>query len=214
MSPSLLPLFKESESFLPAPLSDLELERIDLFYATLRQWNETMNLVSKKSLENAFATHFVDSLWIANEILEHCRDLPLKDVGSGGGFPGILLAIRQPERPISLFEKATKKQGFLTAVISQLGLTQVKVDGFFDRQDVPIFASSRATIPVDEFFLFFKRNLPVGSRCNLCLGGERPLPQMPPDFQLVNRRKYSLPNGAGDRSIVIYERIHVPRGTK
>ena len=78
------------------------------------------NLVSKASLTEVWHRHFLDSAQLAPLIPETAGTLA--DLGSGAGFPGLVLAIMQPRLSVSLFEATRKKAEFLQAVASRLGL--------------------------------------------------------------------------------------------
>ena len=95
----------------------------------LKQWNRTFNLLGNSDSAHLIDEHLLDSLAIV-PVLE--RYLPrmeeaLVDVGTGAGFPGILLAITQPQRPIYLVEPVGKKVAFLRQSVLTLGLKNATV---------------------------------------------------------------------------------------
>ena len=95
----------------------------------LKQWNRTFNLLGNSDSAHLIDEHLLDSLAIV-PVLE--RYLPraeeaLVDVGTGAGFPGILLAIVQPQRPIYLVEPVGKKVAFLRQSVLTLGLKNATV---------------------------------------------------------------------------------------
>ena len=95
----------------------------------LKQWNRTYNLLGNSDSAHLIDEHLLDSLAIV-PVLE--RYLPrmeeaLVDVGTGAGFPGILLAIAQPQRPIYLAEPVGKKVAFLRQSVLTLGLKNATV---------------------------------------------------------------------------------------
>lgn len=95
----------------------------------LKQWNRTFNLLGNSDSVHLIDEHLLDSLAIV-PVLE--RYLPraeeaLVDVGTGAGFPGILLAIVQPQRPIYLVEPVGKKVAFLRQSVLTLGLKNATV---------------------------------------------------------------------------------------
>ena len=120
--------FKEWAGLLPTVRED-EIDLYERHLALLTTWNEQMNLVSRNSLEKAFATHFADSVHIADFGHRFAQGRPVYDLGSGAGFPGLTYAIRYPDESITLFEKSLKKQSFLLAVVAQLELKNVRVEG-------------------------------------------------------------------------------------
>ena len=95
-------------------------QKLKTYEASLSEWQNKFNLVSKKSLENAWQRHFLDSLQLIKYIPDDSRTL--YDFGSGAGFPGMVIAIaeneKNPNLKISLIESVTKKTLYLNAVKS------------------------------------------------------------------------------------------------
>ena len=157
-------------------------------------------------------THFADSLFLCDFASSH-ETGRIYDFGSGAGFPGLVHAIRFPDRAITLFEKSQKKQSFLLAVISTLGLGNVTLEGALppERFDGLFFA--RAVMPIDKLLRFFRGQLKPGALLVTCLGGatnpdDQPLPSF---FLKVAETRYTLPQGCGDRRAELLR--FVPRGT-
>ena len=95
----------------------------------LKQWNRTFNLLGNSESAHLIDEHLLDSLAIV-PVLERYLPRPeeaLVDVGTGAGFPGILLAIVQPQRPIYLVEPVGKKVAFLRQSVLTLGLKNATV---------------------------------------------------------------------------------------
>ena len=95
----------------------------------LKQWNRTFNLLGNSDSAHLIDEHLLDSLAIV-PVLERYLPRPeeaLVDVGTGAGFPGILLAIVQPQRPIYLVEPVGKKVAFLRQSVLTLGLKNATV---------------------------------------------------------------------------------------
>ena len=90
----------------------------------LVKWNQKINLTSEKSSQDILLRHIFDSLQYATFISSQDEIL---DIGSGAGFPGIPLKIIYPELVATLIESQRKRCSFLETVISQLGLTAIKV---------------------------------------------------------------------------------------
>ena len=94
------------------------------FRDLLLKWNKTYNLTALRDPEQAISHHLLDSL----AILPHVGPGPLLDVGSGGGLPGIPLAIARPDLSVRLVDTVQKKTTFLQQAAIQLGLKNVAVD--------------------------------------------------------------------------------------
>lgn len=109
---------------LTAEQQDKLLAYLDLF----ARWNAAYNLSAVRDPSEMLERHIIDSLSVVNLCGESPQDCsPLIDVGSGGGLPGIPLAIIHPERPISLLDSNGKKSRFQFQVASQLKLANINV---------------------------------------------------------------------------------------
>lgn len=107
-------------------LNDHQLQQFKTFYAQLIEHNELFNLTTITSLKGCIAYHFNDSLELKS-IVDVVARRGIVDVGSGGGFPGIPLAIAYPETPIYLLEVTKKKIEFLDHMIELLSLSNCEV---------------------------------------------------------------------------------------
>lgn len=117
---------QEGAANLGITLSDAHLHKFDVYYRELMQWNEKFNLTAIINREAVHVKHFLDSLTLTEE-LRHGSDKSVIDIGSGGGLPGIPLAIILPECSITLLEATGKKAVFLRHIIETLGLENVHV---------------------------------------------------------------------------------------
>ena len=102
-------------------LSAEQQDQLLAFRDLLLKWNKTYNLTALRDPEQAVSHHLLDSL----AILPHIGSGPLLDVGSGGGLPGIPLAIARPELSISMVDTVQKKATFLQQAAIQIGLKNV-----------------------------------------------------------------------------------------
>ncbi len=106
------------------PLEAATTARLDAFTDLLLRWNARINLVADRNAEAVRTRHIADSLQLLP--LLPPGDGPVGDLGSGGGFPGLVLAIASC-RPFHLVESDRRKAAFLTEAAAQLGLTHVRV---------------------------------------------------------------------------------------
>ncbi|MDO9592715.1 MAG: 16S rRNA (guanine(527)-N(7))-methyltransferase RsmG, partial [Erysipelotrichaceae bacterium] len=105
-------------------ISEHQFELLSRYARLLQEWNEKINLTAITDLNDIFIKHFYDSLLIA----PHCKTAKtLCDVGSGAGFPGIVLKIVLPELNMTLVEPTLKRVNFLRLVIAELGLKHIEV---------------------------------------------------------------------------------------
>lgn len=98
--------------------------RMDSYYQELLEWNSRFNLTRITGEEEAAVFHFLDSA-VAWPYLP--SQGPILDIGSGAGFPGLVLALLSSERPVTLLEVSAKKAGFLRHMCQHLKLDQVTV---------------------------------------------------------------------------------------
>ena len=105
-------------------INEHQYEQLLRYAQLLQEWNEKINLTAITNLDDIFIKHFYDSLLIA----QYCSGLKtLCDVGSGAGFPGLVLKIVLPDLKIDLVEPTLKRVNFLNLVISELNLTSIQV---------------------------------------------------------------------------------------
>lgn len=107
-------------------LNDLQLAQLRSYLALLCEWNQRFNLTAIDRPEEVLTKHFLDSLTCASALdLRRCESL--LDVGSGAGFPGLVLAIAFPELHVTVLDSIAKRAGFLRRTAEALGLEQVRV---------------------------------------------------------------------------------------
>jgi len=118
---------------------------LEEFAALLRKWNAVQNLVSRETLSELWPRHIEDSLRLAPLLRD--SDLRILDIGSGGGFPAIPLAIatRGQGRHFILLEPVQKKAAFLRTVIRELQLPAeihaVRAEAFDSRETIDVVTS-------------------------------------------------------------------------
>lgn len=104
-------------------LAPAQIGALAALLAELADWNTRINLTAITDPAEAVDKHLLDSL----AILPHLKGLAIADVGSGAGFPGLPLAIADPDRRFCLIESTGKKAGFLRHVVARLELPNVEV---------------------------------------------------------------------------------------
>jgi len=146
-------------------LSDKQLEQLQRYAAMLIEWNEKFNLTAITQEKDVLMHHIKDSLE-----LSHCIDLStikgIADIGSGGGLPGIPLAILNPDCLSVLIEVTSKKVSFLEHVAKELGLVNVQVYSqdwltFLRKTDYKIdLMCARASLQVDDLLRALRPSSP------------------------------------------------------
>ena len=160
-------------------LTDNQKAQFEALYDLYVDWNSKINVISRKDIENLYEHHVLHSLAIA-EIIHFQPGTTVLDVGTGGGFPGIPLAILFPETKFVLIDSIGKKIKVGTEVSTAIGLKNITLKhlrvqdekGKFD------FVVSRAVMPLGDLVQLVKKNISKEQRNALpngliCLkGGE------------------------------------------
>jgi len=138
-------------------LSDLQIEQFQKLDFLYHDWNEKINVISRKDIDSLYTKHILHSLGIA-KVMKFEPGTTVLDVGTGGGFPGIPLAILFPETRFYLIDVIAKKIKVVQGVADALELKNVKaeqkraelVKGDFD------FIVSRAVTNMPDFVSWIK----------------------------------------------------------
>lgn len=125
-------------------LSDQMIDQLMTYLNLVEKWNRVYNLTAIRERDEMIKLHFLDSLSILNHV--HVKNI--LDVGSGAGFPGIVLAITKPELKVTVMDSVNKKTTFMQQVKSELALTNLDVvnNRVEDYQPITLFeaVTSRA----------------------------------------------------------------------
>ena len=110
-------------------VDDNKMNQLDNFYKLLIEWNEKINLTSIVLENDVYLKHFYDSLTLVKSI-DLTKDISICDVGSGAGFPGIVLKIFFPNLKIKLIDSLQKRVNYLNIVINELNLKNISAEHF------------------------------------------------------------------------------------
>lgn len=108
-------------------LTDVQIAQFSKLQELYSEWNEKINVVSRKDIDELYVRHVLHSLGIA-KVMKFTPGSRVLDVGTGGGFPGIPLAILFPEVEFHLVDSIQKKILVVSEVAQALGLTHVKAE--------------------------------------------------------------------------------------
>lgn len=106
-------------------ITDIQLSQLILFKTLLLEWNQKINLISRKNEDNVWRDHIAISLSMLFKI-KFLSDQKILDLGTGGGFPGIPLAIMLPECSFLLLDSTQKKITAVQSIVDSLSLPNVK----------------------------------------------------------------------------------------
>lgn len=119
-------VFIEEVKKLGIDLTDEALKRLELYYELLINWNNKINLTTITEEKEVYLKHFYDSLTIA-KVIDLSKEESLCDIGTGAGFPGIVLKICFPNLKVTLVDSLTKRTKFLQEVIKELELKDIEI---------------------------------------------------------------------------------------
>ena len=141
-------------------LTEEQRRRFDALQALYEDWNAKINVISRKDIGNLYLHHVLHSLAIA-KVVEFADDSSVMDVGTGGGFPGIPLAILYPKCHFLLVDSIGKKIMVCQAVIEALGLDNVEAvqERVEEEKSTFDFVVSRATMPMSDLVRLTRKNV-------------------------------------------------------
>lgn len=180
------------------------------YLALLIKWNKAYNLTAVRNPDEMVSRHLLDSLSVVSFVAERGNDW--LDVGSGGGMPGVPLAILFPERRFTLLDSNGKKTRFLTQVklelgLDNLGVVNARVEAF--RPEQPFAGIVSRAFSALEDFANWTRHLGDRDTHWLAMKGLRPddeLARMPEDFKVEAEHTLAVPGCQGQRHLLILRR--------
>lgn len=141
-------------------LTDKQIEQFKALQALYEDWNQKINVISRKDISNLYSHHVLHSLAIAKAI--NFKDgTTIMDFGTGGGFPGIPLAIMFPNCKFKLIDGKGKKIMVANEVIKAIGLTNVVAEHIRGEEEKGKynFIVSRAVMPLPDLIKIVKKNV-------------------------------------------------------
>lgn len=203
------------------------IERLCRYQAELAKWNRRINLVAAAPPHQWLETHFLDSLtlWpLIAQIQADCateQQLSLLDIGSGAGFPGLVLKCWDPAAlAVTLVEPRLKRVSFLRHLIRTLNLEGVRVlaQRLEPGQTLPetfTVITSRAFTALAPFLALCAPLSPPGGRV-VCMKGPRAEDELArwrreqphPPFRLEESRTFALPFSGAERNLLIFCKLN------
>jgi len=141
-------------------LTPTQLSQFEQLYDLYVDWNSKINVISRKDIDNLYIHHVLHSLAIA-QIINFKAGSTVLDVGTGGGFPGIPLAILFPEVHFTLIDSIGKKIKVGTEVSTAIGLNIIvlKHERVQEEKAKFDFVVSRAVMPLDDLVKLVRKNV-------------------------------------------------------
>lgn len=207
---TLAPALRDGVDSLGLPVSDTQIEQMLAYLALLAKWNSVYNLTSVRDPQDMLKQHLLDSLSAVHAFTQAKNIL---DVGSGGGLPGMILAIIFPNTAVSMIDTVSKKTAFLTQVKAELKLKNVtvhngrvellKVENKFD------VITSRAFSELNNFINWSQHLLAEDGRF-LAMKGvmpEQEIERLPEGWEVENIEALKVPGLDVERHLITVKRV-------
>lgn len=201
-------------------LNDTKLSQFEKYFNLLVEWNEKINLTAITEVNGVAIKHFADSLTFFNYV-DVPKGASIIDVGTGAGFPGVVLKIARPDIKLTLLDSLNKRLNFLDVVLQSLGLEANLVhsraeDGaknpkYREKFD---FAASRAVARLNVLSEYCLPYVKVGGKFVALKGpdveeeiatAKSAIAQLGGKISCIN--KFELPNNEGTRVIAAIDKI-------
>ena len=191
-------------------LTEDQINKLDKFYNLLIEWNEKINLTRITEEKEVYLKHFYDSLTIS-KVIDLSTKETLCDVGTGAGFPGIVLKIVYPNLKITLVDSLLKRVNYLNTIIKELELSDIKAihsrgEEFKEKFDV---VTARAVANIEKL-LNFTMHLVKKDGVFIAMKGnieeelrDEVIVKINKKYQLININKFLLPVENSNRSLVV-----------
>jgi 16S rRNA (guanine527-N7)-methyltransferase len=208
MSVSLEAGLRSGAKALNLSLSDEQVQFLLDYVALIQKWNKVYNLTALRDPADMLTHHLLDSLTAVAPLSRHTRGQPTKvlDVGSGGGLPGVVLAICMPELDVSCVDTVAKKAAFVQQVAASLKLPNLRgiharVESLLDPYPV---ICSRAFASLPDFVTWSRRALAEGGVW-MAMKGKQPqdeIKALPADVKVFHVEPLTLPGLDVERCMV------------
>ena len=201
-------------------LTENQYEQFQKYFELLAEWNEKMNLTAITDESGVALKHFADSLSLLN-FVDIPQNSSLADVGTGAGFPGVVLKIARPDIKLTLIDSLNKRLVFLGEVCAQLGIEAELIhsraeDGARDEKfrESFDFAASRAVARMNVLSEYCLPYVKVGGAFCAMKGA-----QANEEFKeslnaintlggkLENKYFFELPENGGERAIAVVRKV-------
>ncbi|MEO3712531.1 16S rRNA (guanine(527)-N(7))-methyltransferase RsmG [Roseateles flavus] len=214
----LLAPLREAAQTLGLDLSETQLQQLLDYLGLIQKWNKVYNLTAVRDPQAMLVQHLVDSLSLIPALRRHLAAVPaavpaaqpgqrLMDVGSGGGLPGVVVAICEPGLDVSCVDAVAKKASFIQQVAAELRLPNLH--GLHARVEdlkVPPFdvITSRAFASLLDFTTLTRQHLKPGAIW-LAMKGQHPddeLAALPPDLSVFHVEQLQVPGLDAQRCLI------------
>jgi 16S rRNA (guanine527-N7)-methyltransferase len=183
-------------------------EQLAAFLGLLQRWNATYNLTAVREPQAMLTQHLADCLAILGPLQARCPRGRVLDVGSGGGLPGVVLAVMAPALDVTCVDAVGKKAAFVRQAAGALKLPNLlAAHARVEMLKAPPFdlITSRAFASLADFTRLTRHLMLPGSGLWLAMKGRRPddeLAALPPDVEVFHVEPLSVPGLEAERCLV------------
>ena len=203
-------LFIESLNELNIEVTNEKLDKLEKFYQLLIEWNNKINLTRIVEKEDVYLKHFYDSLTIT-KVVDLSKIETLCDVGTGAGFPGIVLKIVYPKLKITLVDSLLKRVNYLNTIINELELENIKAihtrgEDLNEKYDI---VTARAVANIEKLLIYTMHLVKINGSLIAMKGNideeltNEVLNKINKKYKVTKIEKFLLPKENSQRSLVI-----------
>ena len=189
-----------------------QMQQLEKFYRLLIEWNQKINLTRITEKEEVYLKHFYDSLTIVKEI-DLSKVDTLCDVGTGAGFPGIVLKIFYPNLKITLIDSLLKRVNYLNKIIKELELKDIKAihtrgEEYHETFDV---VTARAVANIEKLLKYTMHLVNKNGKLIAMKGNideeltEEVKKKISKKYKIIKINKFLLPKENSNRSLIVIE---------
>ena len=201
-------------------ISEKQIEQLENYAKLLISENKKYNLTAITEEESIFLKHFYDSITLSKII--QLNDQSLCDLGTGAGFPGLVLKIIFPNLDVTLMDATSKKCEFLKLVIKELGLEKIKVindrveEYAINNRELFDIVTARAVAPINHlleygiplvkkegYFIAMKANIKEEELININNYYKKL------NIKLIDSIKFNLPKELSNRTLIKYQKLEI-----
>lgn len=201
-------------------INDKQIEQLEKYAKLLISENKKYNLTAITEEESIFLKHFYDSITLSKII--QLNNQSLCDLGTGAGFPGLVLKIIFPNLDVTLMDATSKKCEFLKLVIKELGLEKIKVinarveEYAINNRELFDIVTARAVAPIkhlleygiplvkkEGYFIAMKANIKEEELINITNYYKKL------NIKLIDTIKFNLPKELSNRTLIKYQKFEI-----
>ena len=187
-----------------------QIASLDAYLNLLQRWNSVYNLTAVRDPDQMLVQHIADSLAIVPALVRHAAGRPMRvlDVGSGGGLPGVVLAIARPEFQVICIDTVGKKANFIRQVAAELRLPNLRAEHgrVEERAPSPLvdLIVSRAFASLADFTRLSRTSLGTGGGW-CAMKGKHPdaeIAELPADIEVFHVEQLQVPGLDAERCLI------------